>query len=291
MKISVIVVTARLGGFDVLVNSLRGQVGIDPGDWEIIVVDDWWDDRVGILEDCGIENVKHLKPRVNDYIDPCHANNLAYRHACGELIVFFCDMEWAHPSFLAEHWNVYQKYPGYTLSGFLDRYPMPTLKTKINARNSKWSIFTEDFTQPVATEHFLSHDPEYLERKGGAHGAQFGEYFEMPGEFVYFNVDSLPMAVLKDLNGLDERYDGGYGICDIDLGWRANRIGWKFIAHNNAPTCKKLGMRDKLVTLPRKAKAETKSVDQLRAFYEAKRAAIQRGVETVSVPTGFGAWR
>lgn len=287
MKISVVVVTARLGGLDVLVNSLRAQEDIVPGDWELILVDDWYDERVGMI--AGL-NVKHLRPKDNAYLDPCHANNLAYRHAQGELIVFFSDMLWAHPRFLADHWNVYQKYPGYTLSGFLDRCPMPQLKPQIDTENSKWSIFAEEFTKERAFIHFLD-EPEYRERKGGIRGVQFGDFFEMNGEFVYFNVDSMPLAVLKDLNGLDERYDGGYGICDIDLGWRANRIGWKFIASDGLAVCKKLGMRGALVNLPRKPKAETKSVEQLRRFFETKKDLIRCGKETVSVPPGYGAWR
>lgn len=292
MKISVVCVTARLGGMDVLINSLNEQAGIDKADWELVLVDDWYDERPGIAGIVGGKgvNIKHLRPKDNAFLDPCHANNLAYRHAQGELIVFFSDMLWAYPTFLADHWEVYEKYPGYTLSGFLDRYPMPALKDQIVAVNSAWSIFPEAFGAEMAARHFNG-EPEYRERKGGNRGARFGDYFEMPGEYVYFNVDSLPMAVLKDLNGLDERYDGGYGLCDIDLGWRANRIGWKFIASEKHQTCKKLGMRGALVNLPRKPKAETKSVDQLRQFFEAKKHFIQCGKETISVPPGFGAWR
>ena len=288
MKISVIVVTARLGGFDVLCNSMRAQTGIDKSDWELIVVDDWHDDR--ILVDIGM-SVRHLKPRANDYLDPCYANNLAIRLAQGELVVFFCDQEWAYPTFLADHWRIYQEFPGYTFSGFLDRYPMPTLKADITRQNSQWSIFESEFTESVAAEHFKNQEPVYRERKGGTRGPAVADMFEMPGDFVYFNVDSLPMAVIRDLNGLDERYDGGYGICDIDLGWRANRIGWKFLARDDGPVCNKLGMRSALVNLPRKPKKELRSVEENRAFFHRRQDAIRSGKEAVSIPQNYGAWR
>lgn len=290
MKISVIVVTARLGGFDVLINSMLGQVGLDRSDWELIIVDDWYDSRSEVTQWFEI-NVKHLRPRDNDYLDPCYANNLALKFAVGELVVFFCDQEWAYPEFLADHWRIYQEFPGYTLSGFLDRYPMPKLKDGITPENSKWSIFEKEFTENIARDHFAFQSAEYRERKGGARGAKVDSMFEMPGGFVYFNVDSLPMAVIRDLNGLDERYDGGYGICDIDLGWRANRIGWKFLARDDGPVCKKLGMRAALVNLPRKPKKELRSVEENRSFFYRRQEAIRSGKERVAVPRKYGAWQ
>jgi hypothetical protein len=286
---SVIYVTSRLGGFDMLSHSLRVQQGIARKDWELIVVDDWFDLRTRRLDGLAGQ-VKHIRSRDNDYFDPCYANNLGLRQAEGELIVFVSDMQWFYPRFLADHWDVYQNFPGYTLSGYLDRYPIPKLKAELSpGLETAWSVFEHEFDGAFASEFFQSVEPVYRERKGGHVGVAVGPYFEIPGELAYFNVDSLPLSVVTALNGLDERFDGGYGVCDIDLGVRANLLGHKFVVSSAAVSCK-LGIPGISGVLPSKQKPRARSTEDNRQIFNRRMEAIRNGTETIAVAEGYGLW-
>lgn len=296
MKISVVMTTNRLGGFDLLYYSLMEQRGIDSKDWELIVVDEYIEERKGLLEwdstDHKRLNVKHLGPdKKQDFTDPCHCINTALRRCEGELVVFITDMQWLEPYFLARHWGTYNNYTGCSMSGYLDRYPIPKLRP-VEDPLIGWTIFDPEFTPENAGKFFAATEPSYRERKGGIKGGivSYTPYREMPGQYVYFNVDSLPLEILKDLNGWDERYDGGYGLCDIDLGVRANLHNWKFVVIEDSVSYK-LGVQGTSHVLPHKSKPHTKTVEDNRRFYETRMRRIAEFAEGLAVPDGFGAWR
>src|ERR1051325_10244212 len=245
MKISLCYTTARIGSFDMIFNSAANQA-MDKADFEVIVVDDFYDLRAYRVAEAHSRyysdlNFTHLPPGgAHDYYDNTHGFNTALKAAKGELIAFMIDYTWLDENYLTSHWDFYQKNPGRSQSGFIDRFDFPALDiSRLNIAHGWCSIFEKDFNKAFAKEWF-SREPVYRERKGG-NWTEYG--VNIPGDRIYLIGDSIPREVLEALNGLDERYDDGYGVNDIDLGMRANAFGWHFGVN---PDCivKKLGTHD-----------------------------------------------
>ena len=289
-KISVIVVTARMGCLDVLVNGMLAQT-MSQDEFEVIVVDSCYRERHKFFDRATFPgNFFHVElPRKYDYYDACWANNFGLTIACGELIVFFSDLNWPDENFLKDHWLIYKTIPGYSMTGYLDRYPVPRLKPNLTWDNAWWSIFERELTYTRAVDYFREMPVEYSERKNG--GGSFvpnTPYFELPGDFFYGALnESIPMAVLKELNGWDESYDGGYGSADIDLGARANLIGWKFLIKPDSIN-KKFGTKSTSAHVPGVFNKITKSPEENYAHYQRQMMAIRGGER--SAKALIGAW-
>jgi hypothetical protein len=288
-KISVIVVTARMGCFDVLVNGFCQQT-MPLSDYEVIIMDSCYEERRWYMPQWSLpSNFYHLEvPNTYDYYDACFANNYGLRRATGELVVFFSDLNWPEPKFLERHWQVYKDCPGYSMTGYCDRYPVPELRDELEWRAAYWSIFKEPFTLRRARWYFANTPIEYAERKGNITGAAVpgSPYFELPGDFFYGSLnESIPMSVLQELNGWDQIYDGGYGRSDIDLGFRANQIGWKFLivpeSINN-----KFGTQATVGKVPGKGKQRIRGDNW--EIYQRERANILAGAR--SPKAIIGAW-
>lgn len=265
MRISIVLVTARLGGLDVFFHSLSTQI-FDLEECEVIIVDEFFEERRGYMWRIsshaprwvyGKPRVIHLPPdEPRDYYDACHANNSGLRRATGELVVFLGDNNWMHHLFLAEHWRIFKGWPGYSMSGYVDRYPIPKIKTHPEAlRNWNkvwWTIYEREMDVKRAQTYFNTVSVDYQERKGGHNGDKIRgcQFREVPGNLFYGALnDSVPLDVLKQLNGWDEDYDGAYGAADIDLGTRANLAGWKFMCNPDIVNYK-LGQRAAAVNIP-----------------------------------------
>ena len=291
-KISVIVVTARMGCLDVLVHGMMNQT-MPRDDHEVIIVDSCYTKRSEYVYSGALPNNFRYErlPDVAVSYDACFANNFGLRLANGELIIFFSDLNWPEPRFLERHWQIYTNFPGYSMTGYCDRWPVPTLKTNLNWRDCWWSIFADgSFTKLQAEAYFASRRIEYSERKGGAQAGAVpnSPYFELPGRFFYGALnESIPMTVLKELNGWDESYDGGYGSADIDLGTRANLIGWKFLNRPDSVNIK-FGTKGTSAHIPGVFKPITKSPEENYAHYEKQMAAIRNGER--STKALIGAW-
>lgn len=288
IKISIIVTTARLGGLDVLVNTLAQQT-MSPNEWELILVDEYWKDRRHLLEGVQLP-IKHLPPRrITDVYDNSAGFNCALREATGELVTVLTDFVWLYPGYLEAHWSWYQKHPGYSMTSYVDRY-VPPLVVLVESRKY-WSVFAQDFTNEYANYFFQNSHPEYKERKGGIVGDPLagGWPWEMPGSMIYLLGDSIPLRVLKELNGFDEAYDSGYGSNDIDIGVRANMLGWKFVL-NPRSIVYKLGTPTSSRVLPGVNKQRLRTAAANYQIFLNRVAAIQAAQEAVAVPKGRGAW-
>jgi len=107
------------------------------------------------------------------------------------------------------------------MSSYFDRYEFPPLdQERLNVAHGQWSVFEREFTPDVALDFFNQHEPTYRERKGGVANICSDGMIEMPGHYIYLLGDSIPLEVLRALNGLDEAYDSGYGVNDICCGTR-----------------------------------------------------------------------
>lgn len=109
-RISVVVITARPGGIDVLLTGLSRQ---EFSDFEVVLVDALYDRRAELVADAFHDAripLIHTPPRERVFpYDACpQARNTAIAKANGELLVWFVDYTFALPKCLAEHWAVYE---------------------------------------------------------------------------------------------------------------------------------------------------------------------------------------
>ena len=284
--ISVIETTARLGGFDILLNSMLAQEF--DGEFEVIMSDEFAAERyTPIVEMWKAEarfRLIHLAPKRKSRIyDDSLGINTALATASGELIVVLADYTWAPPNYLQAHWDFHKANPGWSMSCSLDRYPLPSMSGEpYSIERDWWSVFKNNFRP----EWFDGKEPIYRERRGSVGIVHDDGKVEIPGDYVYLLGDSVPLAVVKDLNGIDERYIGGYGSNDVDFGVRANHIGHRW-ALNPHIRLKKLTISHQ-AQIPGKTKPKVRTPEDNYRFFQARRQAITEGRESPVVPNGWG---
>jgi len=285
VKISNVIVTARLGGLDVMVNAFLQQT-MPVTDWELIVIDEFYADRKDLLAKVDLPIRHYPAPSVDDFYDNTRALNVGATYCAGELVTYLTDYCWVYPEYLDTHWRWYERL-GCGMTHYLDRYAPPPLHTDSDQR---WTVFEREFNAVFAKEYFDKHTPEYQERKGRLFGQEieFG-LWEIPGHVIYFIGDSIPLVLLKTLNGWDQQYDGGRGINDIDLAVRANALGWRWVL-NVRYLLYKLGTQESLKAIPKRGKPYTRTSDENYQLYLARINAINAGLESIVTPIGRGAW-
>ena len=293
MDISVILTTARFGGLDILFSSMLAQEF--DGDFEIIVSDEFYQERnpywLGeLFRHSAHRNLKfkfiHLPPKRPCRIyDDSLGVNTALAAASGELVVILADYSWAPANYLQAHWDFHKANPGWSMSCYLDRYPLPPMKGEpYSIERDWWSVFQEDFNP----EWFDAREPIYRERRGCVGKVHEDGKVEIPGDCVYLLGDSVPLAVLKELGGVDERLIGGYSANDICVGMRANILGWKF-ALNPHIRLKKLTLSGQN-QIPGKQKPRIRSPEDNYRFVMNKIERIKANIESIKTPSGWGAW-
>lgn len=285
MKASVVLTSVNFGGLDLLVHSFAQQT-MPVSDYEVVFVDEFWEQRKGLLPS---PPFVHIPPRVRkDVHDNASAINTAIAAASGELIIFIVDYCWLYPEFLADHWRIYEESGrAWSMSGYFDRYEYPPICGIDN--HTRYSAFEREFDANFAKDFFATHEPTYRERKGGA-GIQHADgKIEMPGDKIYLINDSIPMRVLRLMNGVDERYDGIYAVFDIDTGMRANLCGHKFLLNPNSVVAR-FGMPG-VKPIPGVTKKKTGTPDEARQFLSERIDKINKGEELVAVPGEYGAFR
>ena len=294
MRISVVLPTARLGGMDVLFSCLNLQI-FSRDDWELVLIDHWYDLRAPIImkaaQAFGI-NVQHVPAPASTIYNNSSCWNAGLRCCRGELICFMVDFMWVPPDYLADHWRFYEQ-NGFTMTGYLDRYAPPQLKSECTIKELAWSVFDQEFNAERAAAYFANNQPEYRERKGGMVGPLHPSgYHTMPWHLVYMIPDSVPLEILKQVNGWDQRFNGMYGSNDINLAYRCELFGHKFLL-NPVSISQKLGTPKSSALLPAKLSAfeKTGTPEDAYALHLKIKERIDTGQETYAVPDRFGAWR
>jgi glycosyltransferase involved in cell wall biosynthesis len=293
MKISIIVTTVRLGGLDVLVDGLDNQTFKD---WELVLVDDYYPQRKEVLiskwldRGLSLNQLKYIPPRkILNYYDACNACNTALEHVTGELVVQFTDYLWPSPTCLEKHWDIYTRFPGHSMMGYIDRYPFPQAKDlEGKEEDLYYSTFKNEWSINIAIPYFNNVMPLYQERKGHYVGEELEEgLYELTGSLFYFGLnESIPLAILDELNGWDERYDGARGSADVDIGIRANMLGHKFITNLNALNYK-FGTNATSRAIPGFKKETSRSSEDNLELLKAKIKRAEEG-EDIVTPDGFG---
>ena len=287
MDLSVILTSARFGGFDVLWDSMKRQTF--KGDFEVVIADEFYKEGRGAITQSfdgprmGFQFI-HIRPKRECCLyDDSLGVNTALAASSGELIVILADYTWAPPDYLQAHWNFHKANPGWSMSCYLDRYELPPMKGEpYSIERDWWSVFQEDFSP----SWFDGKEPVYRERRGSVGKVHEDGKVETPGDYVYLLGDSVPMSVVRELNGIDERLIGGYSANDILFGISANTIGHKW-ALNPHVKLRKLTLSGH-AQIPGKSKPKVRTPEDNYRFFQARRQAIMDGKESPRVPRGWG---
>lgn len=221
MKLSVVVPTNRVGGFDLTFSALSNQT-LDCNEWELVLVDDFRDRETLAFEYAkkfGVKNLKYLRSKPNYWRSNRligNARNTALCHAEGKIVVFVDDYIWFPPRFLEEHWRTYKRSP-YTMVGgskavkyapnqieAIDKLPLPEVGNKIEGA-------------------FIRNIAEFKVSDTRGEGA----VKDCGGQWFYTMNASAPLRKIIEVNGFCELMD-----CtseeDVDMGVRLQRVGCKF---------------------------------------------------------------
>jgi glycosyltransferase involved in cell wall biosynthesis len=183
-KISIVYMSYRPGGFDLLADALVHQTYKN---YELIVIDDYPNRNLtGYLEDKGIPVTYYgpMKPKVLKDTTYSQANvlNTALLYATGDILVVYNDYSWIPPDSL-ERWNRYFNEHGLDciVSGVAREYQ--GAKPDVIGDVSVWEPpFTGLFNMSMYYSDWI------------------------PEEFELF-YSAIPIKYLVDINGFDERSD------------------------------------------------------------------------------------
>ena len=148
LSVSIVTATSRLGGLDVLAATVERQTFRD---FEVILVDYWWEERHGLLDLDRIPNLVHVPPRLGrwrEMSDAHNAWNTGLALARGNVVCFLSDYWLAHPRYVEDHYQVWKDSGGRKmLSGQHDVRAMPELAS--SSRSWLFSSFAEPIRDAV----------------------------------------------------------------------------------------------------------------------------------------------
>ena len=222
MKISVITLAFRPGGFDVVSAALAAQV--DAPEFEWIIVDELHRWRAPVVADRLAAlpfAVKHLATERSLFpiASTMRAGNTALKAATGDLIVYCCDYASPPPDFLAKHWALFAK--GEKAIG-VSTYRMREVTgwcAPIRAVDVYERLIAGTFDHGNLWSYFVDGEG-VMQPPVHVHVPQLDDWC------AHYKVDSVPREALFEVNGWDEEYDGAYAYGDVDMTIRLRRAGW-----------------------------------------------------------------
>jgi glycosyltransferase involved in cell wall biosynthesis len=251
--ISVVVPTNRVGGLDILFQSLDAQTFQD---FELILVDNILDYRSPALGTIRANfGFTMQAPRGNPFPNTayCASMNTGIARARGDTCVFLCDYSWLAPDCLATHAACQAANPGPThldynyceLPALADGLPFygqtvppdsPAYRSTLNATTARyvsdladhaldkfmWSIFAEKPTAESVAALPVTH------RHRPCATREAGDW-----NWCSFKNESFPTELLLEMNGLDERFDDSHCYQDLEFSYRLKARGIEW--HNGPP--------------------------------------------------------
>jgi len=206
-KASINIVTNRYGGLDAQLYYFSQQTFKD---FELVILDDLYDERKELIENLSNKynlNIIYNKPKRSkkNVVTCLHAlyRNEALIYSNGEYIIFFDDYQIPIPTFVEEHLKYLNKNTGVVGQQIL--------------------LKAMDINNPNL------HDIKQLDPRNTENKVKEAHY----GHF-WTNNCSAPLDRIVEVNGFDERFIGGTGGEDYDLGLRLTKIGVKLIYNPNA---------------------------------------------------------
>jgi hypothetical protein len=248
-KISVLNLTNRWGGMDILRANLDRQVF--PEEAELVIVDALWKNREPQVKKYFRDAYNLNYVRQNDkpegaYTNLAHADNQGFRACKGELIVLLQDYIWIRPDALYKFWQAHQHLGGNALiSGVGHQYGKPG-KDDITNPKGKITIFKQEFIDRPEKQVWA--DPRMRTDQG--------TFYETAPSNWEANYAAIPRKIIYELGGMDEQYDfHGFAWDNVNIAQRAEFLGYKtYIDQTNE--CRGLSHDE---WAPDKAKVERKS--------------------------------
>lgn len=217
VKISVIITSFRFGGIDIMLGGLKDQT---LRDFELVFVDELFNRRRGEVEDyaerLGVPLV-HIpaKPHRNpsNPIHLCEGWNKGLTHARGKLVMCNNDYMWLPPTCLERHWIVQERFGFRVVCGGImnhyDHWPLGDPEGLL-------TVFDRPHEGPP--ERLLKLDDRFPHHVGVV------KYPDTRSGNLFPNC-TLPLGLILELNGFDERYDAGHGFQDDEFTTRARLKG------------------------------------------------------------------
>lgn len=223
MLISIIYVTKRPGGYDILFNCLREQTYQN---YELIIVDDVLDERkdklLSYAKEKGIKLKIATKSKRKTFEDTkfgiANALNTGYILSKGKYVLTIMDYAWMPKTLLESIKNFYSERNEFNLLSFRERFYQTEGVVKERLfDNSCLSIFEKDMKKNpeelgwkvcIDTKPSVNDKEPYVETK----------YWEL-------FCACIPKKILFHLNGLDEKLDYGDDFHEKNLSWRARMMG------------------------------------------------------------------
>lgn len=217
--ISVLYVSNRYGGLDILKASLKRQ---SFKDFEIVFVDGLYDKRKDIVpeyfKDFKIKHIKELdlKPEEGYKAKLARCINQGFKNCEGELIVSIQDYIYVPFYGLQKYWDFYLENKTALVTGISHQYYYPC-KEDITNPEGLITVFENEYTKKPELK--VWQDP----RDDGTRDIR-GVINPIEWEL---NWASIPTAVLKDVGGCDESYDlHGFGYDNANLAIRIAMLGY-----------------------------------------------------------------
>lgn len=217
MKISIMNLTNRHGGIDILWANMKRQT---EQDFELVIVDGLWKEREQEVKDY-INDPRLVYVRQNDkpegaYTGLAHADNQGFKTCSGELIVCLQDYIWIGPQALEKYWFHHQEHPeGILVTGVGDQFSQPY---PINPQG-KVSVYDQPYTR--RPERLSWVDPRRSENPQTT-------WSECPPVSWEMNWCSIPRKVIYELGGMDEEFDNrGFAWDNTYIASKAKMAGYK----------------------------------------------------------------
>lgn len=248
-KASIVISTIRLGGLDVTWEMLKAQT---ERDFELILVDYWWEKRREIVQErwseVGLppERLVHVPPRLGRWApghDSGQAYNTGFALARAPLICIAGDYWWGYPRYVEQHLAVFQATQGAaTITGHY-RKRMPPLATD---PHGLWSVFAVPYKHDAGDDSVLFTMSSYRQ----AITDNFTPGWPWPGLFMleptsvnFTQNDSIPRAAMYGVNGLDEVFSGLGGYSDTDIAVRLTEYGHYWVIPGECGVAEELDHR------------------------------------------------
>jgi hypothetical protein len=219
--ISVLYISNRYGGMDILRGNLRRQ---STQDFELVFVDGLYEERKDQIHEYfeGIK-VKHIDQNqlpMDGYLSRlARADNLGFKNCDGELIVCLQDYIWIGPYGLEKFYEIHKQYEGKALiTGIGHQYKSPTV-AEISLPKDPFSVFEKPSTRKPEVKFWS--DPR-----------DFGGTDVRPAEPVEWELNwaAISREAIFDLGGMDEEYDKkGFAWDNTNIGERAKMLGYKIL--------------------------------------------------------------
>jgi hypothetical protein len=213
-KITVLTVTNRPGGLDVLKHDLRRQT-VD--DFELVLVDDRHEQRKEAAIDYMSEfDLTYVEPREPSGIDVWNLNK-AYNDGIGasegELIVSLQDYIWIPDDGLERFWRLYEHTEGF-VTGVGHKYARPSEAADLDG---DVTIFEAEFDGK----------PSDLVERDTRTRAEM-QLFETDYSNFELNWGAFPRGAAYAIGGFDERMDRVYSGDNLQFAYRASLAGYSF---------------------------------------------------------------